>query len=99
MKMICGCLVTLSLLVLGTLSPLRAGELSLELGHGTVRWSTAALLARPDAQTVGAPADVAFKRPMRYRAVPLAHLLRGIVPTDTCSSSVPMVSPPRSPPR
>ncbi len=82
MKLISGCLLTLSLLVLDTLSPLRASELTLELGHGTVHWSTAALLARPDVQTVGVPADVAFKRPMRYRAVPLADLLRGIVPTD-----------------
>jgi len=82
MKLIGECLFILSLLVLGTLSPLRAGELTLELGHGPVHWSTAALLARPDVQTIGVPADVAFKRPMRYRAVPLADLLRGIVPTD-----------------
>jgi mono/diheme cytochrome c family protein len=82
MKLIGECLLTLSLLVLGTLSPLRAAELTLDLGHGPVHWSTAALLARSDVQTVGVPADVAFKRPMRYRAVPLADLLRGIVPTD-----------------
>ncbi len=34
-----------------------------------------ALLARPDAVTVDIPADVAYGRAMRYRAVPLASLI------------------------
>lgn len=82
MKPIASCLLVLALLVTGMVSPLRAAELTLDLGHGTVHWSTAALLARPDVQTIHVPTDVAFKRPMRYRAIPLADLLRGIVPTD-----------------
>ena len=51
-------------------------------GHRAVRWSTAELLARPDARPISVAANVAFKRPMRYRAVPLAGLLRGIAPID-----------------
>ena len=82
MKPIAGCLLVLALLVMGMVSPLLAAELTLDLGHGTVHWSTAALLARADVQTIHVPADVAFRRPMRYRAIPLADLLRGIVATD-----------------
>ena len=82
MKLIAGCLVVLGLLVSGMGAPARAAELTVDLGHVAVRWSTAELLARPDAQTISVTTDVAFKRPMRYRAVPLADLLRGIAPTD-----------------
>ena len=82
MKLIGECLLALGLLALGAREPLRAAELTVELGHGTVHWTTAALLARPDAKTVSVPADVAFKRRMQYRAVPLADLLVGIVPAD-----------------
>ena len=82
MKPTASCLLVLALLVTGMVLPLRAAELTLDLGHGIVHWSTAALLARTDVQTIRVPADVAFKRPMRYRAIPLANLLRGIAPTD-----------------
>ena len=82
MKLIASCLVVLGLLVSGLRAPAHAAELTVDLGHGTVRWSTTELLARPDAQTVSIATDVAFKRPMRYRAVPLAGLLRGITPID-----------------
>ena len=82
MKLIAGCLVVLALLVSNMGEPVQAAELTVDLGHGAVRWSTAELLSRPDAQTVSVAADVAFKRPMRYRAVPLANLLRGIGRTD-----------------
>ncbi|MEO6799484.1 MAG: cytochrome c [Rhodanobacter sp.] len=82
MKLITGCLIALTLLVTGVILPTRAAELSIDLGHGTVRWSTATLLARQDVQSINVPADVAFKRPMRYRAIPLTDLLRGITTAD-----------------
>ncbi|HZX70173.1 MAG TPA: cytochrome c [Rhodanobacter sp.] len=82
MKLPSGCLIALILLVMGVGGPAQAAELSIDLGHGTIHWSTAALLARPDVQSINVPADVAFKRPMRYRAIPLADLLPGIGPAD-----------------
>lgn len=56
----------------------QAAELRIDLGHGAKTWSTAQLLARADATTVTVPDDVAFHRPMRYRAVPLLTLLPGL---------------------
>lgn len=56
----------------------QAAELRIDLGHGAKTWSTAQLLARADATTVTVPDDVAFHRPMRYRAVPLLALLPGL---------------------
>jgi mono/diheme cytochrome c family protein len=61
---------------------LKAAELKVDLGHGPVVYTAATLLQRPDVRTVVIPADVAFKRPMRYRAVPLVALLPGITPAD-----------------
>ncbi len=82
MKLIAGCLLGLTLLVAGAGAPARAAELTVNLGNGAVHWSTAALLARPDVRSIEVPVDTAFKRPTRYRAVPLAKLLRGITPAD-----------------
>lgn len=55
-----------------------AAELRIDLGHGARTWSTAQLLARADATTLTVPDDVAFRRPMHYRAVPLLALLPGL---------------------
>lgn len=82
MKLIGGSLLALALLVAGVGVSARGAELTVDLGHGAVHWPTAELLARPDARTVSVAADVAFKRPMQYRAVPLAGLLRGVAPAD-----------------
>lgn len=82
MKLIGKCLLALGVLVSSMASPLRATELTVDLGHGTIHWSTAALLARTDVRTISIPGDVAFKRLMHFRAVPLTDLLRGIAPTD-----------------
>lgn len=58
-----------------------AAELVVELQPGAPqRYSAEQLLARPDAQTVEVPNDVAYQRPMTYRAVPLASLLQGVGP-------------------
>lgn len=57
-----------------------AAELRIDLGHGAKVWTTAQLLARKDAQDVAIPDDVAFRRAMRYRVVPLRSLLPGLRP-------------------
>lgn len=56
----------------------RAASLQIDLGHGVQTFETAALLQRADAATVAIPDDVAFRRAMRYRAVPLLALLPGL---------------------
>jgi mono/diheme cytochrome c family protein len=70
----------LSLLMLAL--PLHAADLMIDTGHGTRTWTTVQLLARPDLQNVTIPIDVAFRRTMRYRAVPLRALLDGLQPGD-----------------
>ena len=62
--------------------PLAAAELTVDLGHGVRSYSTAQLLARADVRTIDIPADVAFQRPMHYRAIPLRALLDHVTPTD-----------------
>ena len=61
---------------------LQAAELTLELPGGTRQWDTGALLAHPQARELEIPADVAYKRTMHYRAVPLASLLDGVTADD-----------------
>ncbi|MBF7731421.1 c-type cytochrome [Pseudomonas sp. N040] len=58
--------------------PVNAAELKIELGDHTRIWSTAELLGLPQAQLIEIPADVGYRRPMRYRAVPLRTLLPGV---------------------
>lgn len=72
-------------IVIGALligSPLYAAQLALELGAGARIWQTEELLKHPEAQTVQVNEDVSYKKPMTYRAVPLASLLTGIKPDD-----------------
>ena len=71
-------LLAIALMLLGSSRFVRAAELRIDLGHGATRWSTATLLARPDARTITVLGDVAFKRTRHYRAVPLTALLPGI---------------------
>ncbi|CAM5538547.1 c-type cytochrome [Rhodanobacter lindaniclasticus] len=75
-------LFAIALAVLGSNRPARAAQLTIDLGHGATRWSTATLLARTDARTITVLGDVAFKRTRHYRAVPLANLLPGLVASD-----------------
>ncbi|CAD5109584.1 c-type cytochrome [Zestomonas carbonaria] len=63
-------------------SLLAAAELNLELPTGTRTWDSGALLAHPQARDIEIPADVAYKRAMHYRAVPLASLLDGVQAGD-----------------
>jgi mono/diheme cytochrome c family protein len=75
-------LSALFLLALCLALPATAAELRIDLGNGVHSYSIAQLLARPDVRTITIPADVAYKRPMHYRAVPLRALLDGVMPAD-----------------
>jgi mono/diheme cytochrome c family protein len=74
MKLIALCLLTICTLPW----PVAAAELKIDLGHGVATYRTEALLKRPEIRTISVPADVAFHRPMRYRALPLTALLDGL---------------------
>jgi mono/diheme cytochrome c family protein len=76
MKLLVSCLLLCLAL------PVTAAELTVDLGHGVHRYSTAQLLTRADVRTVSIPVDVAFRRPMQYRAIPLRAVLDRITPTD-----------------
>jgi len=52
--------------------------LSIELGGQTRHFSAADLLANPATRTLEIPNDPAYGRSMRYQAVPLLELLRGL---------------------
>ena len=71
------CLI--ALLLLGNA---QAAELQIQLGSTTRTWHSAELLGHPLAQDVAIADDVAYKRSMRYRAVPLSSLLEGVAPGD-----------------
>ena len=59
-----------------------AASLAVELGTQSHTWQTAELLQHPQARTLRIPDDVAYKRGMTYRVVPLAALLTGLTPAD-----------------
>jgi mono/diheme cytochrome c family protein len=52
-----------------------APKLTVPLGDKTHVYAAAELLALPDAATIAIPADVAYGRPMTFRAVPLLALV------------------------
>lgn len=72
----------LALLALVLSLPLSAAQLHLELGATTRQWSSVELLGHPEAQDISIEQDVSYKRPMHYRAVPLATLLEGVSARD-----------------
>jgi mono/diheme cytochrome c family protein len=57
--------------------------LTVTAGGRTASYAPAALLALPTATTVNIRDDVAYKREMTYRAVPVAALLAGVAPNET----------------
>lgn len=57
--------------------PAAAQLLTLEIGGRERSLAAEALLAWPEAATIEVPLDVAYGRPMTYRALPLARLLEG----------------------
>ena len=56
--------------------------LLIELGGERRAYSAAELLANPATKTIEIPQDVSYGRPMRYQAIPLLDLMRGL-PTGT----------------
>ena len=72
----------LCLLALLVTLPAGAAELKIDLGHGVRTLDSAQLAQRKDAQAIDIPQDVAYRRPMRYRAVPLSALLAGATAGD-----------------
>lgn len=77
--------------------PLHAAQLTLDLENGARTWSTEQLLTHPQARDIDIPDDVSYKRPMHYRAVPVAALLEGVasdahlqaVATDGFAAEIP----------
>ena len=69
--------------------------LTVTAGGHTATYTAGALLAHAGVVTVTIPKDVAYKRSMTYRAVPLAALLGGTAPRRSCVSSPATVSSPR----
>jgi mono/diheme cytochrome c family protein len=63
-------------------APLRAdaadARLRVTFGSETRDFDAATLLARPDANSITVPDDVAYRREMTFRAVPLLALLEGL---------------------
>jgi mono/diheme cytochrome c family protein len=59
-----------------------AADLVIELGGEKRQFSTAELLGNPATKTIEIARDVSYGQPMRYQAIPLLDLLRGL-PTDT----------------
>lgn len=71
--------------VVASLGSANAADIALQVTAGgeTRKFSRDALLARPDAQNIEIPADIAYGKAMRFRAVPLAELLKGLrLPAD-----------------
>jgi mono/diheme cytochrome c family protein len=71
--------------LLTTLAATVAAEPSLTVAVGgrTAIYTAAGLLALPKATTVTIPADVAYKRSMSFRAVPIAALLDGVASDES----------------
>lgn len=72
----------LCLLALWIALPAGAAELKVDLGHGARTLESAQLAGRKDARAIDVSQDVAYHKPMRYRAVPLKALLAGATPGD-----------------
>lgn len=70
----------LALLVLGGTA--QATQLEIHLNGGQRNWSSGELLSHPQARDIEIDEDVSYKRPMRYRAVPISVLLDGVSAGD-----------------
>ena len=62
--------------------PVWGATLFTDGAQGLVPWQAQTLLSHPQARDVDVPADVAYQRPMRFKAVPLAVVLQGMGLTD-----------------
>jgi mono/diheme cytochrome c family protein len=79
MKFLAACLIVLHLILCQAVP---AAELKVDVGQGSITYHTEDLLKRHDVRGISVPADVAFRRPMHYHAVPLSALLKGITAAD-----------------
>lgn len=82
MRRLLNALSSLALLASLHAATAHAAELHLELPSGTRTWDSSSLLSHTQTATISIPADVAYKRDMQYRAIPLAALLEGVTPGD-----------------
>lgn len=74
-----------ALILVGALllsGPVSAAQLDLLLGQNSRTWQTEDLLTHPQLQVITVKNDVAYKKNMVYRAVPLTALLTGVKPGD-----------------
>lgn len=84
-KVICG-IAALALTAMGSAAAATsAAEPVLDIVHDkqVQRLTRARLLSYPSVQMIDIPADVAYGRPMRYRAIPIAGLLTRLSETGT----------------
>jgi mono/diheme cytochrome c family protein len=81
--------LALSLLCLHSPGSAADAILDVIVNGDTRRFSREALLARPDATEVEITADIAYGKPMRFRAIPLAGLFAGLqLPADSVIETV-----------
>lgn len=66
-------------------NPATAAEPALEIAFGAKveRWSRADLLKHPAVRTIEVPADVAYRRAMRFRAIPLPALIAQLAQSES----------------
>jgi mono/diheme cytochrome c family protein len=82
-------LALLLLLLLSGLAQAAEPTITVTVGNDTRSFTRGELLARPDATTIHVARDVAYRRPMTYRAVPVASVLAGMtLPPDTVLEAV-----------
>lgn len=74
--------ILIALLCLFSTLSATGATLTLKIGEHSRTWQSEQLLSHPDARDITIDQDVAYKRSMHYRAVPLAVLLEGVGPTD-----------------
>lgn len=82
MRRLLNALSSLTLLASLHAATAHAAELRIELPSGTRTWDSSSLLSHPQTESISITADVAYKRDMQYRAIPLAVLLEGVAPGD-----------------
>lgn len=75
-------ILSLAALTLVPQLSLQAAQLRIERSHGVETWETRQLLVHPQIQTIQISEDVAYKRDMSYRAIPLVALLEGVTAQD-----------------
>jgi mono/diheme cytochrome c family protein len=74
-RRVAGLFVVAMMLSPGTPNAAANPVLTVTIADETRTFSRNALLARPDVTDVDIPADIAYGKPMRFRAIPLASLL------------------------